>query len=395
MKTALNYLIASSIFAATAACLQGSPMVSVGDQTDIFFNGKAGIRFDDNVALDRTNELDDVVYDFTPGVEVAIGRGQSSTKVVLLWQEDIVRYNDNDQFDNELTNLVGQGTYDGVRFDGTATAAYVESQSNSSSVNFVGDLVESRVTKFAATGEYEFSPKFSFGAGFDYQEISYVNSADGVIPDREVLEVPFDFYYELSPKLDLTGGYVYRTNDIETLPGTGFGGRPNFGNDPDDNIIRIGLRGEITPKLNGSVRVGWRDREFTSGPIEGESVDGFYMRGDLIYDISQKMAVQLGLFDDFSFGGSGETISTTGFNVDLRYAFSELWFFSLVGGYTTNDYEETGRSDDYFNFGFNVDYEPNDFVRVTAGYRLNDNDSSVDGFSYGQTILHLSASLRY
>lgn len=364
-----------------AGPLFAAPMVSVGNNMDIFFNGSAGLQMNDNLALDESNELDDFVFNLKPGVEFVLGRGQTNAELSVLYQYDIVRYSEEDQFDTELNNFLVNGSFEGAKVSGSANFSFIEVQDNTVSANITGSLIESEITRFGADGEFAFSQKTSFGAGVQYVDTAYVGAVEGILPDRDTLSIPINAYYAISEKLDVSLGYRYRTTDIDG------------GNDPDDHNFSIGVRGELTPKLTGTASVGYQTRNFTVGSFE--DTNGLSADVALTWEATPKVTVDGNLYSDFNLGGAGQTIDEQGFRFDARYAINSLWYLRGQLGFSQLEYIGEGRNDDLSNFGVSLNYTPNEYVLVSAGYAFQENDSSLDLASFTQNVLNLTASLRY
>ncbi len=361
--------------------LHAAPMMSLGDSADLFINGSTAIRWDDNLALDENNELDDFVFQLKPGLELVFGNGETAGNFSILYQYDILRYSSEDAFDTENNILVANGSYEGAKFTGTANFAFIESETNTSSINLPGQLIPQEVTTLNLNGEYEISPKTSVGVGIQYVDTSYVGFATNLIPDRDTLSIPVDVYFASSPKLALSAGYRYRTTDIER------------GNDPDDHFFNVGVRGEMTPKLNGQIRVGYQSRNYSVGSRDDENA--LSVVGDMVWEATPKTQVSVRLNRDFNVGGAGETLRNTGFMANAQYAYSEIWYFTGNFWFDRNEYVGTTREDDMVGLGVGLVYVPNDYVRVTSGLSFKDNDSNNPGSSYSQSQLSVSASLRY
>lgn len=366
--------------------LTAAPMVSIGNNTDLFFNGRASLELNDNITLDPSNELDDVVFHFVPGIEINFGRGQTNADFTILWQEDFVRYTEEDQFDSQQTSVIASGSYETPKFSGSLNLAYLERQSNTNNVNFIGNLIDQDVVTGSAQGEWVLTPKTSFGAGVNYDDIAYQGFAETIIPDRQTLSIPINFYYAISPKLDLSAGYQYRDVDIEDQNSI-------IGNDPEDHFLNVGLRGEFNPKLTGNIRVGFQERSFSVAGQDDES--SLAVDGELVWEASPKVQVTTRLFSDFGIGGAGGSIEQRGIDLNLDYGLSQLWFMGANLGFENSDYVNSTREDDLIDFGVNVRYVPNEYVTFSAGYSYADNDSSLAIADYSQNVLKLTASLRY
>ncbi len=377
----LGFITCLSLFS-----VSGAPMVSIGSNMDLFFNGSGGIQLNDNLTLDEDGEVSDTIFTLKPGIELDIGRGATNANLNVLYQYDIRRFSSENQFDNELNTFIVSGSYAGAKFEGTAAYSFIQDQSNSQSVNIAGSLIETDNVRYHAEGEYQFSPKTSVRVGGTFLDIAYKGGAAPVLPDREIITVPVDFYYAMTPKLDVGVGYVYRDTTIEDQPNA-------VRNNPLDHTVRLNLRGELTPKLSGTVGLGYQVREFRKGNLDDEG--GASIDVDLDWEATPKFNVGIGIFSDFNSAGTGESIQDVGFNLDGAYAMNPVWFLTGIVGYNKADYNTSAREDDLWRAGIGINWVPNDYVQVRAAYDYLENDSNLTGASWKNNTLGLTASLRY
>lgn len=393
----MKYQNHRALLAVTAVLLSGSkiavasPLVSIGDNTDIFFNGSSSVKSSSNVYQSENNEQSDTVLEFKPGFEVNVGRGASNLDLTLLTSYTIRRYASEDTLDSELFSTHLVGSYQGSRLELNGAAGFAETKSN---VDAPGnnDHVESDITNLSVGGEYEFSPKFSFGAAIKYNEREYQSPFDTVLADNESVTLPFDLYYEATPKVDLSVGYEYTDREV----GENLGAAAAY--DQEIHFINVGARGQLLPKLNGSFRIGYKtaDTDRNSTLTNGSDQNTLGLKADLTYNATPKLVTRLGLGRDIDASSSGTAIETTRINLSGTYVINS-YFTALAGlSFQTREYDgQNDREDDQLGFNARLSYTPNEFWTVSGGYSLKDNDSDVVGLSYDESIFDLSVSLRY
>ena len=71
----LSFLTASLFYWISVSSSVAAPLVSIGDNTDIFFNGSSSLRWASNIFRDEENEESDSSWIISPGLEVNVGRG--------------------------------------------------------------------------------------------------------------------------------------------------------------------------------------------------------------------------------------------------------------------------------------------------------------------------------
>ena len=438
----LSFLTSSLFYWISASNTVAAPLVSIGDNTDIYFNGSSSLRWTSNIFRNEDNEESDRYWTVSPGLEINIGRGISNGDLTIITRYDIVRYQDYDQLDTELFHIEALGTYESSRFNLNGSASYDETKINTEQNNVTNDLVEINTTAGDLDAEYQVSPKFSFSAEVRYNETEYQTYADR-FSDRETTRYPLSVYYELTPKLDLILGYTYSNTNIEgtsssfdsttlifdqnSVPIVPTGLRETTTNllrtgyERDSHFYNIGLRGNIRTKLTGYFVVGYRTRspedskEFTTGSITDTPIVGaptttdfdtekninrddsgmLGLDANLTWMATTKLLVQLTLSRDFGTGGEGESTETARANLVGNYSFNTHWSAMANLGYSDTDYSDNGRDDEQFTGGLRVMYVMNPYWRFSAGYNYTENDSSRANSSYESEIVDLTATLRY
>lgn len=384
-----NPVCLSLILTLTAAMAHSSaaaPLVSVGDNTDIFFNGSSGLKWSSNVFRNNDDEEDDLLWSLTPGFEVNLGRGASNANLSILTQYEIRRYMDLDDLDTELFSIRANGSYRTSRLDMSASAYFREQKSATGDVNVDDDLVEADRLGASVNGEYDFSPKFSFGAGLKYSETEYKAPYDQVLADREKFDVPLDVFYELTPKVDLSIGYTYGESDVSRL---------NSSKTNEYHFFNVGARGNLLPKLDGFFKVGYRDRD-----SDGSSDSTLGLDSSLTWSATPKMDAILGLSRDFGVGGEGNSTENTSVSLTTNYTLNSYFTATAFTDFIMRDYT-TDREDDQFRLGARLTYRPNQYWTLGAGYAYSENDSDdptrfdPSARSYEDHTLDFTASLRY
>ncbi len=358
-------------------------MVSIGDNVDFFLRADAQAEWNSNIALVGPDNLEDYIYRFTPGLEIAIGRGATNADATLVIQQQIVRYDDYDRFDSELFSIVGDASWRGSRLSLEGDAGFTEQQSNNNLTLTEGDLVESNNYRFNASGEYSWTQKISTGGGIRYSDTNYENFED-TLNDRWSWAVPLDVYYKITPKLDISGGYRYR----EVYVDDGF--------NTSDHFLNVGARGELAPKLTGQVRIGYQLREFDDRPGTDDETEALSFDSSLVYEPTPKVRVTGSLSKDFDVSGTGNNVDRTRFFAEGAYAYNPYLNFGANAGYDFAEFSRSeGREDDTLRLGVFGVYDPNEMFQVRLAYNFTENYSTLAALDYEQHVVTLSGSFRY
>ena len=400
----LSFLTASLFYWISASSSVAAPLVSIGDNTDIYFNGSSSLRWASNIFRNEEDEESDLSWTISPGLEVNLGRGISNADFTVITRYDIVRYEEYDRLDTELFHIEALGTYESSRLNLNGSASFDETKINSGQINIANDLVELNTTSGELDAEYRVSPKFSFSAGVRYDETEY-QTFKNLFSDRATIAYPLSVYYDMTPKLDLILGYTYSVTDIEGS--NSFGGTfdPISSYEQDTDFFNIGLRGNISTKLTGFFKIGYRtvsagDTNLTNGGVAVRRID----RNDrdmlgldvsLTWMATSKLLYQLALSRDYNTGGLGEATEVTRANLVGNYSFNTHWSAMANLGYTETDSYYLARENEQFTRGLRVMYVLNTYWRFTAGYTYAKNKSNRDGNSYENETLDLTATLRY
>lgn len=384
--------ILCSLILSLAQPTAAAPLVSIGDNADIFFNGSSSLQWSSNIFRDEDDEEDDLMWSLTPGFELNLGRGASNADLSLITRYEIRRYADLDELDTELFNIQLNGSYQSSRLDLSGSVYFREQKSSTGDINLDNDLVESDNIGGQVNGEYRFSPKFSFGAGFRYSETEYKNPYDAFFADRERFDVPLDVFYELTPKVDLSMGYTYSETDVGSTPGFPFGtGITSY--TTEDHFFNIGARGNLLPKLTGFFKVGYRVRDNDRPGASSESTLG--LDADLTWAATPKLTNRLALSRDFGVSGEGFSSENTSVSLTSNYSINSFFAASAFIDYTLREFVEINEDENQYRLGARLNYTPNQYWRFSTGYTYSENDSDRAFRSYEDHTVDITASLRY
>jgi polysaccharide biosynthesis protein VpsM len=383
-------IAAASSFALASAVPSAAALVSIGDFADLYFNGSVTARYDDNIYLQPQDEESDVIFIFAPGLELNIGN-RANSNINLYYRHDFYRYIDNSNLDTDISNFFLDAYYNLPRLDLRLNGTFqqlIQPEPNTLAFQAEPGLIERDFYHVNLRGEYEISERFSAASGASVARVEFKDRLDGYFNDTDSFSVPFNLYYALTPRFDVSAGYRYRFTDVKR---TDLEYQDHYGN--------LGIRGEVLPKLMGEGRVGYQQRRIRGG----DNNDGLSFGADFSHFLTPKITLLAGAYRDFEAGGTGTSIVSTGGSLGARYSFNQL--ISAHGGvnYFERRYDQDTapavwfdrRKDDTLDLNVGVTYSPTIHVNLSAGYIFRTNDSTIDGFDFDNNIFNVSASLRY
>lgn len=381
--SAISFVLVSCLAQPAVA----SPLVSIGDNADVFFNGSSSLRWSSNIFRDEDDKENDLIMSLTPGFEVNLGRGASNADLSLVTLYEMRRYVDFDELDTNLFSVQADGSYRSSRLDVSGSVYFREQKRSTGDVNLDNEQIESYGLGGQVNGEYRVSPKFSFGAGFKYRETVYKDPFDFVFADRESFDIPVDVFYELTPKVDLSIGYSYGERESKGTPS----GSVAF--TTEHHFFNVGARGNLLPKLSGFFKIGYRTSDSSRAGSSARSSLG--LDADLTWSATPKLTNRLGVSRDFGVGGVGLSTENTTISVSSNYSINSFFAASAFIDYTLREYQNIEREEDQYRLGARLTYTPNQYWNFGAGYTYSENDSNSQNRSYEDHTIDFTASLRY
>jgi|TARA_B110000438_G_scaffold291359_1_gene328193 hypothetical protein len=399
MNTFIKNTLLSGLLTTVAIQLQAAPSVSLGDDAILFLTLSGGIEHQSNTTRQKTNEESEMIFTVTPGVELQLGTENAAYLEATLGLEVRV-HDDLDNLDGEYIRFNSLGYYDtGVAlFKGYASANELGTNSvDFSTTTPTADLAERSDVAIGGSVNYLLSDQVSLSGGVDYLHRSFNDAS--LLAGSDAVSVPLRVLYAFDPAVSAFVGYRYRTASPFNAPA---------GSDiPDteDHYIFGGIEGEIfNPLWTGSIDLGYQTRDFDGSALIGGSSSTFSYNARLNYAADTNWNVYGALSRDFGQGTSDAAISYTRDQISIgtQYLISEMW---LAGGNLTlakTEFEDTsarkGRVDHLVSASASVTWSPNEYVRITGAYKINDlnYDFINPAFDeYKNTVFSLTASVRY
>ena len=374
MKKTIRLALLSVSLGASA---YAAPFMAIGDGAELFLTGSLGLRADDNIYLSR-NEESDLIFDITPGIDLTFGK-DAQMKGSLTLGMTFSAYSDNSDLNTELFNGDFVSRYDDGKLKLGFNVGFHELNQNSADVRptFVGltpGLVRRDIFTVGGNGEVEISQITAVGAGVSFTHENYKRAG---FSDSDRLEVPLDLYYKWTPKVDLSAGYRFRDHQVD------------IGQDSTDHFFNVGARGEFSPKLTGTFKVGLNTRELDRGGDETQ----LGLDASFAYELSPKTNLQVGAANDFGTSPQGQQQENLTLNGMITTKISEEWNVNFGLSWRSIDYGS--RTDDYFEGQIGTAYIVNANVRIVGAYAYRDYSSDIRQAEFKNNVFSVAANFRY
>jgi polysaccharide biosynthesis protein VpsM len=385
--------LAAGVFSTAMA----APLFSPVDNVDVDVNGAASLAYNSNLLSSAANKIDDYVATLSPGMDIEYGKN-SPTNVDFQYTENFYRYLEHPAENEELSNVGLTGEYQMSKLDLTGHFSYNQNYQNTPSAITGAPLTS--ILRFDTTdaginADYKLS-KWEAQLGFDYTQTNYLYSEGTAFQNLRNYAVPLSLYYLYTDKINFGVSYSYVQSDpenaLDNLPGTA-------GLSRDANTAGFVLRVSDWNKLTGTLNVGIvnNDVEAGNGQPSQSTTTGSYAV-NLAYAYSDKWNFSLNGSRNFSPGTAGQNIEATNIGLLATYSLSDtVNLQATVLNYTYSQYLQTApaRDDETYDSGVTVNWHPRDYLTVSLGYAYFMNSSSVPGATYNINTVTLSTSVHY
>jgi len=349
------------------------------------------VEYESNIFQAPSRAQDDVIFKTIPGfvLELPLGRH----KIDLGFSAEIVRYADLGSQDTEHYFVLGNIL---LAFPGGLRVNVKEDFARTSDppgTELTGRL-ESTTNVLSPSVEYGFTRRYAVGLDYVWTTVNFDEDTGVEQLDRDEHTIGLTGFYRVQPKTDLLVNVSYGTKDFDTA------------SDRDVNryIAAVGVRGDLTSRLQSTLRVGYEVRDPDRGDVGAYS--GVVVSGDLVYrptartrlTLVAERSVQESVFaTNVAYLGSILTLAAEHFLTPKL-----LLSARLAGGY--GDYFEkaqkvNGRFDwreDWVGaFSLGVEYQIQRWLALSADYTHARRDSNFDNFDFKNDIVGGKVTLSF
>ena len=397
----MKKIIISSVVAAAALSANAAPLVTIGDQLDLFFRGAVTGKWDSNItyAAMKDKKVDDYSAVFRLGAEADYGRN-SKFKANVKFFEDMTRYLEQKKFNSNLSSVFANASYSDKALTVSANFSFqqlFQNKSDTINANNVGELVRYNDYRANIKVAYDFTDKIDGEIGGNWEYTEYLGHWAQSYSDVDVYSIPVSVYYRITEKISAGLTYQYRYSEFS-------GGlasyNANYGTSRNDHFGGLTVRGELLPKLTATVYAGVTYRD-PGGSVYVQSEDDttFAFNATLGYALTEKIGLFAKGARDFGNAANRQSsINTSGeFGINYRPFEQILTTASFV--YLNTQYQMNlggvDRDDDTYIARAGISYLPNKFITVSANYRYFANSSNVAYATYNQHLVDITFAVKY
>jgi Putative beta-barrel porin 2 len=333
------------------------------------------VEYETNVLQVHSHSQSDVVFKTIPGFVADYTFGPHSASAG--YRAEILRYVDLTNQDTVHHIAAAQLNLDFPRTRLNFRDDFVRT-SDPPNTELTGRIL-SNTNTLKPSAEYRLTPRFSTGLAYSWIYQRFDDKSIGDLIDRDEHLVLASIFWKFIPRADVGLNYGIGRTTFVTAD-----------RDYTRQQVTISLRGDITPKLTSTFRVGWELRDPDNS--NQESGSGFYMGGEWAYKPTERTIIRLVTersIQESTFGTTTFYTTTAAQLLAQHQLLPKLSIGARLGGgrndYSTKDTfngKTDFRQDWFFVAGANVEYNIQRWLRVGLEYLRTSRTSNFDPFSF-------------
>ena len=241
---------------------------------------------------------------------------------------------------------------------------------------FVGDRISQDAANLSAGFRYNVNERWGFSLSSRWSEITY---EDPRFTDRTTWGAGFDFVYLYSEKLEFFTGYGFS--------------EPSGVSEYQDHTFRIRAEGELTPKVTGTLGLGYQIRESSNFGNTGDP----YVNLNLAWAVNERLEVAATGRVGFSTTATGASGKRTNFGIVASMALGSTLTGSLGVSYNESEYSNFGldRSDEFLAYQAALAWQLGESATLRGSLTFEDADSTRDQLVYDRLRAGLSLQMSF
>lgn len=386
---------ASTLIVVGAGVAVANASIDLNENARLDLRAMVSVEYNDNIYLDPSDKVDDVILHFIPRADLALGSEVAESSFRLSLSEDFSYYVDNDENNTQNTHFSANYNYAGAHLKASVAVGYDMMSQNSARDHRAnrnserGDLVRYDTWYARANGDYQLTAKLSATAGFNYSGKHYRNHRDSYA-DQQSYSIPVSLMHSLITE-KLRGGvtYQYTYTDLARYNAN----RP-LGYQ-ETHFIGLNMMGEVSEKLDVNARIGSSTISYHRRNPNPDSSSTLSFSGTATYKATDKTTASLAVNRDFEISGTAQSIKSTGVSLAINHTIDAKWSAHENISWVNDDYVTVDRKDNIYTLGAGLGYRVNDYLSLGADYRFQWDDSDMSRMSYTNNVVTFSATARF
>ncbi|MFH0855468.1 MAG: outer membrane beta-barrel protein [Candidatus Omnitrophota bacterium] len=331
--------------------------------------------FDTNIFLSATDRKSDSINVINPRFFMNLPFGLDERhNLQLLYSAEIGSYSDYTSQNYQNQDATGLINFK-LPFGYLAFRDLLRNTSDRASTEY-----NTQIKRFENTSDVLFGAEFNkFANEFGYRHFLKVfsnNSYEGYDYNEDVFTDTV--FYQLFPKTKALIEYNY--SDIGYIH--------DKTRDGSYNQVRVGLKGDLTGKTVGIVKVGYQNRQYDTEGMDG--FENFVAEIGLLTQFSERTQLKISFIDTAieSIYSNNNYYNNNSLLIELNQKLWERFNFTGSLGVDRNLYPEKDptldkkRRDTIWTGDFGLEYQAKDWVKLGINYQYKQDLSSIDAQDY-------------
>lgn len=337
----------------------------------------------DSSIFANSSETADWSMIFTPSISYARTAGTISTNARL--SVNSINFQDTsgqDTIDPSLTVTVNVDRAEKGAF--AQSISYTRQTAANETLNTRAESDEYRgVTRL----DYYFSEKTGFRFNANYRLSDFLSSGYNGIRSYSL---GGGIVYRYSPKLT-----AFLTSSYNPEKAIHLGTAPISDPSSKNYRVRLGLEGQLAPKLSGSVAIGVVHRDFDLGG----STEAFLVSSAVSWSASEKTSIGLSASNDFDTSPGAESMRVLNTVLSIRQTIDPKFNVGATLGYQYSRLNQlpgpVARTDEAETVGVNASYRITDNLTLNGNFNHRINDSTLARAEYTRDVLNIAANFSF
>lgn len=365
----------------TASCVGGltvnaHALVSFNDGHDkLFVKGSVSTGWNSNISANE-NGNSDTITSLDVGLDYERKAGVIGINSSLALDNSFyATYHDENSSDPSAS-------LEFTKADGRLTGSWLSSVARHHRDNAAANIrAESWDYNSGLKVRYPVISRYSISGGLDFSRQTFTNGNLGLV-DIDSYAVNADLLYAYTSERDIFAGVRVRHDETSGLL------------QGNDYATYVGVSGKILPKLTGTVRLGYQQRQ-----EDGNTYGSWASSTALTWMPSKKLSFSGTIAKDFSTTATDGSADTLTGSLQSNYAITAKFsvFASLYAGHSRffDRQLQSNRNDDFLGSSTGVHYSMNEHFKATLTYGLHQNWSTLAYADYTRRTFTLTLSSRF